>query len=273
MWPKKTRRTRTDIVLLWILSDLHLELTRGWDLPSTDARPQFDVMVIAGDLIPRAERGVAWLRERVPDRNVIYVMGNHEFYGCDIDRTVEKARQAAAGTNIHILQNDAVVIDHVLFAGATLWTDFDLFGNRDYAMMRAADVMNDYRKIRKKAYTERLRPADTVARHWKSRAFIERATREACADRRVVVITHHGCVREAMKAGTAADIISAAYTSDCSDLLGNVDLWIYGHTHESRDFIVGRTRIVSNSKGYGPWLPQHRTWDNSRFNPHYVIEI
>ncbi len=136
-------------MLLWIVSDLHLELTRGWDLPLGNARPQFDVMVVAGDLIPRMERGVAWLRERVTDKPVIYVPGNHEFYGCDIDRTVEKARQAAVGTSIHILQNDAILIDHVLFAGATLWTDFELFGNRDHAMKRASEVMNDYRKIRK----------------------------------------------------------------------------------------------------------------------------
>ena len=93
-WPSKTaRRTRTDEVLLWILSDLHLELTRGWDLPSGDARPRFDVLVVAGDLVPRMERGVAWLRERVPDRPVIYVAGNHEGYGCDVDRTVEKAKR------------------------------------------------------------------------------------------------------------------------------------------------------------------------------------
>jgi 3',5'-cyclic AMP phosphodiesterase CpdA len=46
---------------LWILSDLHLELTRGSDLPSAEARPDFDVMVVAGDLIPKMERGVAWL--------------------------------------------------------------------------------------------------------------------------------------------------------------------------------------------------------------------
>jgi len=57
---------------LWILSDLHLELTRGWDLPTGEARPDFDVMILAGDLIPRMERGVKWLFERVPDRRVIY---------------------------------------------------------------------------------------------------------------------------------------------------------------------------------------------------------
>ena len=60
--------------------------TRDWDLPSGDARPTFDIMVVAGDLIPRAERGVRWLLESVSDRPVIYVMGNHESYGTDIAR-------------------------------------------------------------------------------------------------------------------------------------------------------------------------------------------
>jgi predicted phosphodiesterase len=259
-------------MLLWVMSDLHLELSRDYDLPFADERPKFDVMVVAGDLIPKMERGVAWLRARVPDKPIIYVAGNHEFYGCDIDRTVEKARQAAIGTQIHVLQNDVVAIDGVLFVGSTLWTDFSLFGKRDFAMMRAADGMNDYRKIRKRRYVERLRPADTYARHLESRDFIKRATSEARADRRVVV-THHGCIREALKSGAEDDILSAADTSDCSDLLKNVDLWIYGHTHESRDFKVGHTRIVSNSKGYGPWPPQIAHWDNSHFDPKYVIAI
>src|ERR1700721_1578348 len=123
--PSPTRR-RTDRVRIWILNDIHLELTRGWDLPTGDARPDFDVLVIAGDLIPRMERGVNWLRERVPDRPVIYVPGNHESYGCDVDRTVEKAKEAAEGSKVFVLQNDAIQIDNVTFAGATLWTDFNL---------------------------------------------------------------------------------------------------------------------------------------------------
>jgi predicted phosphodiesterase len=93
---------------LWIQSDLHVDLTRGWDLPAADARPRFDVLAVAGDLIPRMERGVAWLRERVPDRPVIYVPGNHEGYGCDVDRTVEKAKRAAEGSKVVVLQNEAI---------------------------------------------------------------------------------------------------------------------------------------------------------------------
>lgn len=268
----KTKTYGIDAMLLWILSDLHVELTRGWDLPPPAARPRLDVMVVAGDLIPRMERGVRWLLERVPDEQVIYVAGNHEFYGADIDRTVEKARQAAAGTNVRILQNDAMMIDGILFVGATLWSDFALFGNREYAMNHAAGVMNDYRKIRNRNYAERLRPADTVGRHFESRDFIGRTIRESQA-RRKVVVSHHGCVREAIRTGMEDDIISAAYVSDCPELLDGVDLWIYGHTHESRDFMIGDTRIVSNAKGYGPWKPNDCMGDNGKFDPNYVIEI
>jgi hypothetical protein len=164
------------------------------------------------------------------------------------------------------------VIDSVLFVGATFWTNFELFGNRDLAMRRAAEGMNDYRRIRKRRYLERLRPTDTLARHFESREFIRRVTRESSVAKKIVV-THHGCVREALRAGTETDILSAAYTSDCSDLLENVDLWVYGHTHESRDFTVGRTRIVSNPKGYGPWPPKERGWKNPHFDPNHVIEI
>ncbi|MBB1090461.1 metallophosphoesterase family protein [Rhodopseudomonas palustris] len=257
---------------LWILSDLHLELTRGWDLPAGDARPAFGVLVVAGDLIPRMERGVRWLAERVTDRPVIYIAGNHEFYGTDIDRTVEKARDAAAGTNIHVLQNESLTIDGVTFLGATLWTDFDLFDNQDYAMAAAGEVMNDYRKIRIDDYQRRLRPAHTLQRHWESRDFLAHGLR---GGGRNVVVTHHGAHPEAARRGYERDITSAAYTCDLEALIleGAPELWIYGHTHESRDFMVGATRMISNAKGYGPWLPSDPTWDNAQFDPNFVIEI
>lgn len=256
---------------LWIMSDLHLEMTRGWDLPPDDARPDFDVMIVAGDLITRMERGVKWLLERVPDRPVIYVPGNHEGYGTDIDRTVEKARIAAANTNIHVMQNDAVEIGGVTFIAATLWTDFDLFGDPYRAMDVAAETMNDYRKIRKGSYLYRLRPSDTLARHMRSRDFIARELRLAKTERRVV-ISHHGPHPRTIKAGFERDLISAAYVSDLTDLMTGAGLWIYGHTHESRDFVVGSTRVVSNAQGYGPWSAGE-TWDNASFNPNFVIEI
>lgn len=256
-------------MLIWLLSDLHMELTRGWDLPPTGARPDYDVLVIAGDLIPRMERGVAWLLERT-NRPSIYVGGNHESFGQDIDRDLEKARAAAAGTNVFVMENDKVEIDGVTFLGAVGWTDFNLHGDQERAMRVAGDVMNDYRKIRKMNYTRRLRPQDTLARHIETRAFLQRELSKPNTGHARVVVTHHGFHAEAVRRGHERDLISAAYTS--RDPIEGADLWLYGHTHESRDFKVGDTRVVTNSKGYGPWR-SGETWENPDFNERLVIEI
>ena len=57
-----------------ILSDLHLE-EEGFNIPETDA----DVIVLAGD-IHEGTRAIPWIQEQT-DKLVIYVAGNHEFYG------------------------------------------------------------------------------------------------------------------------------------------------------------------------------------------------
>jgi len=273
---------------LWILSDLHVELTKAWDLPVGDACPAYDVLIIAGDLIPRADRGVRWLLERVPDRPVIYVMGNHESYGTDIDRTLEKAKAAASGSQVHVLQDEVACIGDVTFAGATLWTDFALFGDAHSAMAVAAERMNDFRKIRTRGYVERFRPPHALARHWRSRTFIETELRKERSGP-LVIVTHHAphpahFLNPAPHALAEPDILTSSYRSDLTSLMstapdgGNgalqpANLWVYGHTHESFDAVIGETRLVSNAKGYGPWSPREKTWDNPHFDPRFTIEL
>jgi Icc-related predicted phosphoesterase len=259
---------------VWLMSDLHCELSPGWDLPPPSERPDFDVLVVAGDLMPRMERGVAWLRARITDRPVLYVPGNHEAYGADIDRTVQKARHAAAGTNIVVMQHDVHVIDDVQFIASTLWTDFNLGGNPQAAMAAAAAGMNDYRRIRKDGYRYRLRPQDTLSRHMLSRVFIGSQLSAPFAGKRVV-ITHHAPYRGALPPEMANDSLSPCYASDLSGFIMQLqpDCWIYGHTHQSRDSKWGRTRIITNAKGYGPSPPSRPFQDNTSFDPKLVIRI
>jgi hypothetical protein len=67
---------------------------------------------------------------------------------------------------------------------------------------------------------------------------------------------------------------SAYFTAESDrGALRPAELWIYGHTHESDDITIGETRVVSNAKGYGPWPPREKTWDNPQFNPALVVEI
>ena len=278
-------------VRLWIFSDLHMELTRGWDLPPPAERPSFDVLVVAGDLITRMERGVRWLRDRVQDRPVIYVSGNHEWYGADLDRTVEKAKEAAVNTNVFVLADDLIRLGGVTFAGCCLWTDYCLYGERRRAMAVAGDRMNDFKKIRVRNYTERFRPQHALARHLNSRAFLEAEMRKPRGDEKVVVVTHHapipdpadGQLDPAVRLGDE-ELLTASYRSDLRDLmwpqpaaqgkgpLHPPALWAFGHTHYSEDAVIGHTRVVSNPKGYGPWKIGDQ-WENPRFDPMLVLNI
>lgn len=189
-------------------------------------------------------------------------MGNHEAYGTDIQRTLEKAKAAAAGTNVHVLENETVRIDNVTFAGATLWTDFAIKGDAHRAMMIAADRMNDYKKIRIAAYRRRFLPHHALTRHLKSRAFLKAEIRKPRGDGKLAVVTHHAPVpemsHESGRLGTD-DGLYPAHRSDLRSLMWPIpddergalrppDLWIYGHTHESFDAVIGATLVVSECK-------------------------
>jgi hypothetical protein len=127
---------------LHILNDLHIEF-EDFAPPATDA----DVVILAGD-IGVGMAGLSWAKIRFPDRPVIYVPGNHEFYHHDIALIDELKAQAP--DHIHILNDDQVIIDGVRFLGSILWTDFGLFGEADkfFAMQQARQQMTDFPSFR-----------------------------------------------------------------------------------------------------------------------------
>lgn len=232
---------------LRILSDLHREFAPA-DLPEVAA----DVVVFAGDT-DRGIRGVAWARKRFPDTPVLYVAGNHEHYGERIGRLHEKLREAATGSNVVILENETYEFGGYRFFGATLWTDFNLFGDRLTAMLAAGmkeKGMNDYRLIRRRD-TGRLQPKHTALLHADSRLALTRFL--AAGDRtRSVVITHHAPSIRSLPERKHLDPVSAAYASNLEDLLASHGpaLWIHGHIHTAVDYAIGPTRVVSNPLGY-----------------------
>ncbi|MDP6044649.1 MAG: metallophosphoesterase, partial [Phycisphaerae bacterium] len=126
-----------------LLSDLHVEF-EDYDYPETDA----DVVVLAGDVHTR-DRGLKWAIEHIRDKPVIYVLGNHEFYGRTYPKHIEAVKALAAGGNVHVLENDAVSIDQVNFLGCTLWTDFEILCDPRVAGYHCQERMTDFRKITK----------------------------------------------------------------------------------------------------------------------------
>ena len=111
-----------------VLSDLHTEFA-AFAPPRTEA----DVIVLAGDIGVGAE-GIEWAAGTFPDRPVVYVTGNHEYYGHDIGLAADL--RDAAPDNVRVLENAAIEIDGVRFLGSTLWTDFDFYGEAESADAR-----------------------------------------------------------------------------------------------------------------------------------------
>src|SRR5512143_1606393 len=99
-----------------ILSDLHIDFGTV-DLPHVEA----DVTVLAGDIRP-GKAALEWIRRSFPaEQPIIYVLGNHEFYGNALPKLIDDLRRMSADSNIHVLENDCLNIDGVRFLGCTLW--------------------------------------------------------------------------------------------------------------------------------------------------------
>ena len=250
---------------LQVFSDLHADVAPAPIAVAADV----DAVVVAGDVCEGAERGFAFLRRIVPMQiPIVMILGNHEFYRRCWHEEIAQAREQAPLYGVHLLEDGMVTLDGVRFIGATLWTDYRLFGehNVPLAMRAARDGLNDHRRI---AWTKqpwaRFRPEEALMLHRHSRGFIETALAAPFAGPSVVV-THHAPHPGSLHPRYAKDLLSAAFVSDLTAVIeaGRPDLWIHGHVHESFDYQVGATRIVCNPRGYG---------ENPRFDPALVVEV
>jgi predicted phosphodiesterase len=251
------------VVRLYVLSDLHLERQ-----PFTPPPVQADVVVLAGD-ISVGTRGVAWAREWADGRPVLYVVGNHELYGHSLPALIGEMRESAAGSSIHVLENDELIVGGVRFLGCTLWSDFEFDGaeRRAEAMLISERVVSDYGQIAIGGNGRALAPADTRRLHLASRAWLqERLEQEHPGP--TVVVTHHAPLIRTRPSSPVLRALAGAFASDVTALMGGdrVELWIFGHTHRIADLEVRGTRVVSNPRGY-PHQPV------TAFDPACVIEV
>jgi predicted phosphodiesterase len=248
---------------LHILSDLHIEFEM-FHPPKTGS----DVVILAGD-IHIGKKGIDWAKVNFPDRPVIYVLGNHEYYGRAFPKHINDLKQLAEGTNIHILENDRLFADGVTFLGCTLWTDFKLFGEPKIAGYQATHTMTDYRRIRVSPQYRKLRSLDTAVIHAKSlRWLCEEVEKLKDNEGKAVIITHHAPSQHSVPECYRDDILSAAYASHLDGFVeeSRATLWVHGHIHAQQDYTVGSTRVICNPRGY----PDER---NESFIPNFVIEV
>lgn len=262
-----------------ILSDLHLEF-KAWEAPTTNA----DVIILAGD-IGSHTHGLDWAVRQAAfaGKTIIYVIGNHEYYGAEL---IGLKRQIFAkaeslrneGHQIFVLDDEGMEFKGCRVLASTLWTDYRLFGDGDevaFAQREAKYSMNDHSCI---FYAERGHQLDSYSRrsslflpvhaarlHARSRAWLSGELNKPYAGK-TVVVTHHLPSKLSVAERFKGSVLSAAFASNMDALVEKADLWCHGHTHDAFDYQLGACRIVCNPRGY----PGER---GTAFRPDLVVEV
>lgn len=271
------------------MSDLHLEFN-GIELPGGD------ILLLAGDILRtaclRAHKTDAESRkersryERFAKKElakygrVFAVMGNHEFYGDLLESAAHTCRQFLAEHAPHasLLDDEWEIHEDFAFIGSTLWATY---GNGTPAEFKIHHGMNDFYRIRtamppdgaaSRVYApismgRSIRPSDLAARHKKAIKFLKKTlAMTKKAEMPSIVITHHAPSLLSKSEGFCddRDDFEAAYYSNQHKLIqanSQLYLWLHGHTHHSCHYTIGKTRIISNQRGYFPDEPVSRHFD------------
>lgn len=242
---------------LGIASDLHLEFFKDHaalnfinELDSDGV----DVLVLAGDIlsIKRQMQMKAILSAfKNKYKNVVWVLGNHEYYN-NIPRCTQLALREAEKAGVHLLNNSSVTIDGQRFIGGTGWfpelpdttafhkhcmTDFDLIDHLEPWVYKEHEYFVDF-------LTTCLKPED-------------------------VLVMHHLPTTKSVHSKYAGNHLNRFFLCDIEKLIldRQPKLVINGHGHDQFDYKIGETRIISNPKGY--------EFEATRkyFNPKLVVEV
>ncbi|WP_392709575.1 metallophosphoesterase [Rhizobium ruizarguesonis] len=253
----------------WIFSDLHLEVNATSPIKTI---PDADVCICAGDIFTKGlTRSIKYLGEHVsPHMPVLFVPGNHEYWGSSLVEGLEEGiREADNYPDVHILHRKFVHFGGFRFAGATFWSDLNLFNSVEMAMLHAKEGMNDFRRIMlsKKPF-KRFSVRKSMELHWQENAFIQSALwHESTLP--LVVITHHAPSILSVPREFIDDPVAPMFASRFEKhiIAYQPRLWVHGHLHNRSDYMIQRTRVICNPYGYAS---ENETVD---FDPAFVVDL
>jgi hypothetical protein len=236
-----------------LLSDLHLETESFEPQPA----PGAEVLVLAGDVDATWQGLSLFAGWPVP---VLFVAGNHEFDGRDIDQAWAGLRQRCAELGITLLEQAQTVLTgddgrRVRFLGTVRWTDFDLFGPAQQE--RALRTGGYFVKVQRSTQggqpfdAEAARREGLLCRQWLEHAL---SLPDAQACDATVVITHFAPSLRSADPRYGRQPGTASFCNADDDLITRADLWLHGHLHCRHDYMLNRpgrapSRVVCQARG------------------------
>jgi len=261
-----------------ICSDLHLENCQdGHGIPDLG---EGEILILGGDILcakhfktdgPLHKIYDNFLQKCVNNfQHVIYISGNHEYWGNTWENT-SKVLKEHIPPSIHILENDYVKIDDIIFLGCTLWTDFR--NENPIEIMEAQNYMNDYKTIRIGSKYRKLNPEDTLKAHKQSKQFLLDKLEDFKTEK-VWISTHHSPSFQSVHPKYRTFSCNSAFCSDLDDLIidhPQIKYFSHGHVHNSFDYMIGDCRVICNPRGY--YNGYNSSDLNPNFNPNFTVEI
>ncbi len=237
---------------LQLLSDLHLEANPDFVPVPT---PGADLLVLAGDVgsyqlhrdgstMAEADWGLGrFAHWPVP---VLFVPGNHEYDALDVDETHARLRDTCERLGLIWLERETHVMPGVRFIGTTLWSDYDVLGEREKAYRAANHYLVKMAGQRNGQLfdAQAMRELGLECQRWLRDAL------HTPFDGTTVVVTHFAPTLHSMDPRYGATPGTAGFCNGLDAWLRHADLWLHGHLHCPTDVQVGRCRIVANPYGY-----------------------
>ena len=243
---------------LQLLSDIHLEQWPGREtVQIRKFEVKADTLALAGDICYLKELHLC--KEVFEEfcsrwKTVIYTPGNHEFYTSNPKTCWNNLLITKMGlSNLHVLDVGKVeVIDGRRWIGGTLWFPHQPDNPCYYSLMNDFFTIDDftpwvYKQCDETAHNLKINmePGD-------------------------IVMTHHLPSPVSIHPKYKMSSLNRFFMCDLSELIleREPSIWFHGHTHEGLNYVLGKTKIISNPKGY---LREKR--DSIPFNPGLVIDI
>lgn len=231
-----------------VMSDLHLEYGNKINIPVIDG---VKFLILAGD-IGSNQSHLEFIKDCASKYTVIYVLGNHEFYGFTL-KEVRDFWSSVKIDNFYFLDNSSVVIDDIEFIGSTLWLDF----NRQnfHTVYNATTEIKDFRKIFNANNDEYITPQEIYTEFEKSYDYLKDSLYNDNGHVKVLV-THYGISHQSVHhsyLNHPSDLkMNHYFTSNLDYFIGNslANVAIHGHMHTSSDYMLGNVHVVCEPVGY-----------------------
>lgn len=223
-----------------LCSDLHTEMLR----PSTSSlileelsQTNADVLIAAGDICNERNMMAILGNMCAKYKDVIYVTGNHEYYGSTFDDVYTCVEQCTDFLpNLHWLTptRPVVTIEGQRFIGGCLWYQ------KNPTSLALIKGWSDYHCIK-----------DLIPEVWTlNHLTINHLTNNI--EEGDIVVTHMAPSYRSVGKRFIDSNTNCFFANELDAVVRTKKpaYWFHGHMHDPVDYVIGETRIISNPRGY-----------------------